>query len=186
MKRPVKALSILLCLMAAPALAQVSNKGGPMGFGADHQQDNAKDHTHLLEGHVEMQQDNARLRCDQIKFFSAAPNGNEQSSGWGAIIRFEADGNIYYVVDDETVKADHAVYTKDNDTIIFTGEVIISQGQNVEVGNKLIYNKATGLMTMDANPINNAAQGRVKGVVYPDKKTDNSPAKPVATTPPKP
>lgn len=170
------ALSCLTSLVAAPmAFAQISGKSGPVMFGADHNEANAKDHTQTLDGRVEMLQDTARLRADHVKVFSAAPKGDANASGFGEIIRIEAEGNIYYTdtANNQIIKGDHGVYTKADDTMVITGDVILRQGDNVSTGNRLSYNETSGQMLFDANPVN-GAKGRVTGVFYPD----NSPQKP--------
>lgn len=136
--------------------------------GADRLEANSKDHTRTFDGRVELQQDGARLRADHVKVFSNPASNDQGGSGWGDVQRIEAEGNIYYVTEDQTIKGDHLVYTKDNNTMIISGDVILTQGQNVLTGNRMVYNESTGESTMDANPVNASTKGRVKGVFYPD------------------
>jgi lipopolysaccharide export system protein LptA len=168
----------LLGFSALTASAQISGKAEPIAYGADHTEANAKDHTFTYTGRVEMIQGEARLRADNIKVFTAPPRGDATANGWGAVERIVAEGNIYYVTPDQTMKGDHGVYTQGDNTMVLTGEVVLTQGQSLMTGNRLTYNSVTGQLTIDANPVNNAAKGRVRGVFYPDGQQPKPAAQP--------
>lgn len=169
--KTLRIVAIMSCagfVLASAALAQVSSKGGPIMLGSDTQSINQADHTQVLDGRVEVIQADARLRADHVVITYAPPEGG--SSGFGPLSTIEATGNIYYVTPDSTVKGDKAVYTKSSDTMVLTGEVILTQGQNVTTGNRLVSQVGAGITTMDADAVG-AAKGRVRTVVYPDDKT---------------
>jgi lipopolysaccharide export system protein LptA len=147
--------------------AQISGRGGPVMMGSDVTEANARDHTQTFTGRVEFQQSGSRLRADRVKLYFSAPTQGQDADGFGDILRMEAEGNIYYITQDQTVKGDRAVYTQDTQTIVVSGEVIVTQGPNIMKGNALVYNQATGQTTLDANPVA-GAKGRVKGVFYPN------------------
>jgi lipopolysaccharide export system protein LptA len=102
-----------------------------------------------LRGRAELTQGGNRMRADAV----TATTPNNQLS------RVEATGNVYYVTPTETIRADHAVYTTSNDTIILTGDVILTQGKSVMTGSRLTYNVRTETAEMGG--------GRVQGVFYP-------------------
>ncbi len=161
MKKRILATVAGLILVAAggTAIAQVSKQGGPVQVGADQMHSDQNSHTMFLDGRVEILQDNARLRADHAKIVYATEGGD--------IISMEANGNIYYVTQDaqnqQTImKGDNAVYTKSEDAMVVTGDVILQQGQSVMSGNRLVSQVSKGITTMDA-------KGRVKGVFYPNK-----------------
>ena len=171
------ALLIGMGLTLSPtAQAQISGKGGPVMWGGDHLETNAKDHTQLLEGNVELLQDTSRLRADHVKIFSGAPKGDSAGTGFGEIIRIEADGNIYYIdsANNQIIKGDHAVYTKADDNMVITGDVILRQGDNVSTGNRLTFNQTTGESRFD-NAGSAANKGRIVGVFFPDNKPASKP-----------
>ena len=159
-----------LCLSGA-ASAQVSSQGGPIMYGSDHYAADQNAHTQTLDGRVEIQQNDARLRADHIVITHApGPNG---STGFGEIITIDATGNVYYVTPTEAMRGDKAVYTKATDTMVVTGDVILQQNnKDVMTGNRLVDQVKAGTTTFDADPTT-AGPGRVKGVFYPD----NTPAK---------
>ena len=55
-------------------------------------------------------------------------------------------------------------HTPANDTIVLSGDVILTQGENVMTGGRLTYNTRTEAAEMDGGGQN----GRVQGVFYPE------------------
>ncbi len=68
------------------------------------------------------------------------------------------------------MRGDDAVYTKADDTMVITGDVILEQKQNVMNGNRLVAEIGAGQTHFDATP-GGKANGRVKAVIYPDDQT---------------
>jgi lipopolysaccharide export system protein LptA len=107
-----------------------------------------------LRDKVEITQGANRLRAEAIE-------------GRGAAGQFEsitATGGVYYVTPTESIRGDRAVYTVSNATIVVTGNVILTQGQNVLTGSRLTYNVDTGAANMAGG-----SGGRIQGVFYPQK-----------------
>ena len=142
--------------LGGAALAQtrssVSNQ--PISFGAD---DGEMTDTNLtLRGRAEITQGQTRLRANAIQ--GAVSNGD--------LTRIEASGDVYYVTPNETIRGDRAVYTVANSTVVVTGDVILTQGQNVLTGASLSYNVDTGQARIQGGSASNG--GRVRGVFYPN------------------
>jgi lipopolysaccharide export system protein LptA len=166
MKIRMAAALTVVALMAGAATAQVSGQGGPVQVGSDSQRIDQQANTMYLDGRVEILQDKARLRTDRATII--------YSQAGGDINRIEATGNIYYVTVDaqgqQTImKGDNAVYTKADDTMVVTGNVILQQGQNVSTGNRLVSQVSKGITTFTANP-GGQTKGRVRSVLYPSNK----------------
>ncbi|MGA9658465.1 MAG: LptA/OstA family protein [Asticcacaulis sp.] len=158
--------------LGGSAGAQISNENVPVSIDGDSMQVDQNARTQIFDGRVEVIQGTARLRADNVKVvYEAGPDG----SGFGDAATITASGNVYYVTPDNTVKGDLAVYTKSTDDMVITGDVILTQGQNVLTGNRLVSGVTSGITTLDANPTS-TGKGRVKAIIYPDKKT--APAKP--------
>ena len=137
---------------AAPA---VSAGGGAVSFGAD-----GGEYTSTgiaLRGRAEVVQGPNRLRADSI-------NGTIVS---GDLTRVEASGNVYFVTPDQTIRGDGAVYTFATDEVVVTGDVILTQGQNVLTGGRLVYNTRTESARMEGGA--GSAGGRIRGVFYPER-----------------
>ena len=119
-------------------------------------------------------QGTSRLRTDLLNIYAKpgaaqaqpAPGGGP-SSKCGALDRMEAHGSVYYMTPSEVVKGDDAVYLADAKTITLTGDVVVSQGKNVVVGNRLVINTDTQHATMESNAKGAGAANRVRSVLYP-------------------
>lgn len=141
-----------LGLMALPTIgdAQSFRGGQPIMWGAD--QVSRTTTTLSMQGRAELTQGDSRIRADNIE---AGLNG-------GTLTRVEASGSVYFVTPEQTIRGDRAVYTPNNDTIVLTGDVILTQGENVITGARLVYNTRTESAQMEGG-----SGGRVQGVFYP-------------------
>jgi lipopolysaccharide export system protein LptA len=150
-------LSVVVLALAAAAVpmvgdAQSLRNDQPIMWGANSV---ARTETSLsLRGAAELTQGDSRIRADAVE--GAITNGS--------LSRVEASGNVYFVTPEQTIRGDRAVYTPANDTIVLTGDVILTQGENVMTGSRLTYNTRTEAAQMDAGQ-----GGRVRGVFYPEK-----------------
>lgn len=175
------ALSAAAALIALPgvALAQLAPGNGPVNLSADHshmETDKAtRADTTYLDGRVEILQTGRRLRCDHAKLVQA-PYTDAAGNTGKQVVQMEATGNVYYVTEDSSAHGDYAVYTKADDTLKVTGNVILERGQSVGTGNLLIDKVQAGQMSLTSD-INSANHGRVRAIMYPQKK------EPVATAP---
>lgn len=143
-----------LGLMALPTVgdAQSFQGGQPIMWGADNVSRTTT--TLSMRGRAELTQGDSRIRADAIE---AGLNG-------GTLNRVEASGSVYFVTPDQTIRGDRAVYTPNNDTIVLTGDVIMTQGENVITGSRLVYNTRTESAQMEGG-----SGGRVQGVFYPSQ-----------------
>ena len=150
--------AVLTLGLGGAAIAQTSGtrssvSNQPIGYGAD---SGEMTNTSLsLRGRAEITQGQTRLRANVIQ--GAVTNGS--------LSRIEASGEIYYVTPNETIRGDRAVYTVANSTVVVTGDVILTQGQNVLTGGSLTYNVDTGEARIQGG--SGSSAGRVRGVFYP-------------------
>ena len=146
-----------LALLALPTMgdAQSAPRLGneAISYGADAGE--ATPNSLSLRGRAEVIQGQNRLRADAI-------NGSGVNSG---IERIEASGNVYFVTPEQTIRGDRAVYTPGDNLVVITGDVIVTQGQNVMTGGRLTYNTETQAVTMAGGAGSNG--GRIRGVFYP-------------------
>lgn len=154
MTRTLRIAAAALALAALPTIgdAQSFQGGQPIMWGAD---EVSRTPTALsLRGRAELTQGDSRIRADRVE--GVISNGD--------LSRVEAVGNVYFVTPEQTIRGDRAVYTPSNDTIVLTGDVILTQGENVMTGGRLTYNTRTEAAEMDG-----AGNGRVQGVFYPER-----------------
>jgi lipopolysaccharide export system protein LptA len=152
--RTLTAVAIALAVLGAPAIggAQTppSSSDAPISFGADAGE--YVGNTVTLRGRAELVQGDTRLRADTVSGLSQTGES-----------RIEAVGNVYFVTPDQTIRGDRAIYTTADDTIVVTGDVILTQGQNVLTGSRLTYNVRTETARIEAG----GPGGRIRGVFYP-------------------
>ena len=83
----------------------------------------------------------------------------------GDLTRIEASGNVYFVTPDQSMRGDRATYTLSSEEVVVTGDVILTQGQNVLTGGRLVYNVRTEAARMEGG--STASGNRIRGVFYP-------------------
>ena len=152
MSRLLKAAALALTLAALPAVgdAQTADNRAPIMWSAvtvEYVGD-----TLTLRGPAELVQGDNRFRADQIAGFSQSGDS-----------RLEATGNVYFVTPDQTIRGDRATYDTASGVIVVTGDVILTQGENVMTGGRLTYNIRT-----EAARIEGGSADRVQGVFYPE------------------
>ena len=163
LKRPgaLAALATLLCIGGAQAQIQGE---GPVAVTSDNFEyvgANA-----VYRGSVEAIQGQTRLRCSQLTAVFAGGNNPGALSGGGNVVRYDCDGPVYYVTPTEQAKADAAVFTVANDTIVLTGNVTVRQGLNVAQGHRLTINTRSRNTRLEST----TGAPRVRTVIYPDEQ----------------
>ena len=138
--------AVLMTALALPAVSGAQNRADasrqPVQYGADSGEYTPDGFS--LRGRAEVTQGGNRLRADAIRGFTA-------------------NGGVYFVTPDQSMKGDRAVYTLNDGNVVVTGYVILTQGKSVLTGNRLVYNVRTGTARIEGG----GANGRVQGVFYP-------------------
>lgn len=173
--RTASAILAGLVLTASAASAQLSSGGGPLSVTADSLEVLDAQRQAIYRGRVEAIQDRNRLRANTVTLFFGARAAGDQNIGgnMGDFERLEAVGDVYLVTTGEdgqttqVVRGERAVYLSASDTVTVTGNVVLTQGQNVLQGSTLVIDNRTGRATLDAAPGQNG--GRVRGVFYPEQ-----------------
>ncbi|WP_374467991.1 LptA/OstA family protein [Phenylobacterium sp.] len=166
-----------LTLAAAPATAQLArNSDAPIDMTADELEVTNNACTAIWRGNAEALQGDSRLRAQVLRIFNAkgaATGGAQAGANCGELERLEAEGQVYYVTPNQRVRANNGVYVAATETLTMTGDVVAVQGQNVLRGTKMVFNTRTGEGNMVGQASGKNAQGRVRGVFYPSKKTND-------------
>ena len=150
---------------AAPAAhAQLSESGGPVSYSANNLEYFDGERRLLLTGDVDIVQNDARLRADRITLFFSQSTGGQQSQGLasGDIERMIAEGEVYYVRPTQSARGNRAVYEIANDSVTFSGNVVVASDENVIRGDTLVLN-----ITNRRTVIRPTQGGRVRGVFVP-------------------
>lgn len=151
MWKSLAAASGLYLALSFGAQAQLSGQSGPIQIEADQLEFQDREGKAIYDGNVDAIQGDARIRTDKliVTFDQKPQDENSDSSGIGgsvgAVKSLTAIGSVYYMTPQEKAKGDKGVYNYQNDTITLTGNVSVTRGENVIVGDKLVINVGTGV-----------------------------------------
>lgn len=167
LSRPVQAPAAPAPAAAAPGSASVLGGGGPIDVTSAGFERVGPLHL-IYKGEVEAIQGQARLRSPQIDIFyaqkGAAPGDHSATASVGAIERMEAEGPVYYVTPTQTAKGDHGTYIAADDSIIMTGNVVLTNDKNVATGSRLVIHQKTSQAVLSETP-----GKRIRTVLYPNQ-----------------
>ena len=155
MMRP---LLTVLFLAAAPAWAQNVTFGGmkadtslPVEVAADNLAVNQTDGSATFTGNVVIGQGEMRLAADAVTVEYA-------EGGQSRIQSLHATGNVTLVSGEDAAEAAEATYDVASGNVVLTGDVVLTQGQNVLTGNHMTVNLESGTAQVE---------GRVRSVLQP-------------------
>lgn len=121
----------------------------------------------IFDGGVTITRGNTTMKAVTVKLFTA-----KKSDDSNAFTRMEATGGKVYVNSgNQTVTGNSAVVDNLKQTITLDGDVVLSQGKNVIVADRLVIDMASGKAKVDV------PGGRIQGIFSPgglNKKPDGS------------
>lgn len=153
----------LFCLPAAVSAQSALNADAPLDVSADEQGISRQACRLDFRGNVEVLQDRTRLRAQSVTTYQA-----KRGENCGGTDRLEAQGDVFYITPEQSIHAARADYDFNAETVTFSGEVIVVQGQNVVRGERLVIKTRTGEATMTSG-----GQTRVRGVFFPNSAGRN-------------
>lgn len=147
-----------------------SNDDEPIQIEAAELQVEDKNNLAIFTGNVVVTQGETQLKTHRLKvFYDGQASGAVQQS----ISRLEASGKVFVSSQDQVATGDEASFDMKKDLMIMTGEkVVLSQGPNVVVGNKLTVNLTTGQADLQAAP-KQGKSGRIKMLLQPNSTNSN-------------
>ena len=162
-------------------LGTVGGGKGPIKIDADRLDVFDKENKAIFAGNVVAVQGESTIRCsamtvhykrDKDKDPNKAATKSEAESaedakakaamGGNGIRKVECAGPVTVAQKDQVATGDNAVFDQEAKRIVLTGNVVLSQCQNVTRGSRLVYDMATGRANMD--PV---AGGRVSAMFVP-------------------
>ena len=170
------ALAACLVLPVAPADAQIGDSSQPLDIEADHVDVYDAERRIVWTGNVNALQGTSSIRADRIEvFFDGEGNGtgDGMAGGWGDINRIVASDNVFYITPSQRARGNRGVYLLAEETVTLTGEVVITQGENVITANRFVTNLATGNSTFGSE----GDGERVRSVIIPSS-TNSAPSEP--------
>jgi lipopolysaccharide export system protein LptA len=182
-------IAAMLGMSGASLHAQTASQGPPnalQGFSQNRDQpvhieaatlevrDKQKQAT--FSGDVRVKQGDTGLRCKSlVVFYEQDGEGGDQGKtlqaatpgpgGEQRIKRLEARGGVVVTQKEQTATGDLGVFDMKTNTVTLTGNpVVMTQGQNVLRGEKLVVDLTSGVSRVESNK---GGQGRVQGLFQP-------------------
>lgn len=154
----LRPLLTVLILASSPAVAQDVAFGGmradtsaPVEVAADNLSVNQGDGSAVFTGNVVIGQGDMRLSADSVTVVYA-------QGGQSRIRSLEASGNVTLVSGPDAAEAQAATYDVETGNVTLTGDVVLTQGQNVLTGDTMQVNLGSGTAQV---------QGRVRSILQP-------------------
>ena len=174
-----------------PGIAQDQNRDQPVQIEAATLEVRDKAKTATFSGDVKVVQGDTTMKCQSLVVFygqevgigadRAAVTTTKSTPGMpqGAqnIRRIEARGGVTVITKDQNASGDLGVYDLQTKTITLSGNVVVSQGQNVIHGEKVVVDMITGNARVESGASNGGAgagpgvagPGRVRALIQPGK-----------------
>jgi lipopolysaccharide export system protein LptA len=207
MTRPLPLLALIVAVAApgitvaqtprpaAPAPVQSivgsQNQDQPVQIEAATLEVRDKDKKATFSGNVVVTQGDTTMRCQTLTVFygqeigftgdktAAKPAGGLPQNAQN-IRRIEAHGGVTVTTKDQNATGDLGVYDLKTKTITLSGNVTVSQGQNVIHGERVIVDTVTGNARVESGNAPGAAigaptTGRVRALIQPGKGNNGGP-----------
>lgn len=135
-----------------------------------------------FSGDVKVVQGDTTMKCKTLMVFyeqdseaekaaaAAKPAGKSMQAaspgpgGEQKIKRLEAHGNVVVIQKDQTATGELGIFDMKTNTVTLTNNVVMTQGQNVLRGEKLIVDLTSGVSRVESGK---NGQGRVQGLFLP-------------------
>ena len=124
----------------------------------------------IFRGNVDALQGEMRLRADELTVHYRSAKGN--GSGVNAIGRIDAAGSVFITSSRETAQGEIGVYDVENNVITLTKNVVLTRGDNVIRGNRLVLNLTTGQSRVDGGVGATRSGGRVRSLFVPKRPSN--------------
>lgn len=162
--------------------------------------------TATFKGNVKAVQGTTTLRADELDVYyvggtdkltgqeSAAAPVADKAKEPGAkdgpeaqINKIKAKGNVVITTsDNQTTSSDWAIYDVPIQTVTVGGNVVLSQGQNVLKGDRLVIDLKTGESRFENTGSAGTGGGRIRALFMPQQKNATSAAEPASADPENP
>jgi len=202
------ALAILAAASAAAAqrpatpsplgIGQGENKDAPVQIEAGTLEVHDKTKTATFSGNVQVVQGDTTMKCRSLVVFYGQDVGIGGSGGdatattpaksnlgmpHGAqnIRRIEAHGGVTVLTKDQSASGDLGIYDLKTKTITLSGNVVVSQGQNIIHGQRVVVATETGNARVESGSsgaagTSAAGPGRVRALIQPGKGQGGGPS----------
>ena len=139
-----------------------------------------------FSGDVQVVQGDTTMKCQKLVVFYGQEVGIAQNApapdakpapksafpgakGAQNIRRIEARGGVTVITKDQNASGDLGVYDLIAKTITLTGNVVVSQGQNVIHGERVVVDTVTGNARVESNNQGGGTPSRVRALIQPNQ-----------------
>lgn len=136
----------------------------------------------VFTGNVQVVQGDTELRTSKlIVHYQKNEDGEGEAQDSGTlpggssdIERLEASGKVYVKSADQVATADQGSFDMASQQIVMTGNVVLTQGENVAEGCRLTIQADTGVARLEAANCESGGAGRVRLMLTPDSAGDGN------------
>ena len=181
-------LALAALLLSGGALNAQPSKGPPnalQGFSQNRNQPvhieagtlevRDKDKVATFSGNVKVTQGDTAMRCKSLTVFYEQDGKDADKSksvavadpgpgGQQRIKKLEARGGVVVTQKQQTATGDLGLFDMEGNTVTLSGNVVMTQGQNVLKGDKLVVDLTNGVSRVESGK---NGQGRVQGLFQP-------------------
>src|SRR5690348_5293796 len=168
------------------------NKGQPVSIEAERLEVRDKDKTATFVGKVQVVQGDTTLRCKTLTVLYDDPAGDAKAgnsrpvakianSAEQKIKRLDAKGDVVVTQNEQVATGDVASFDMDKNVVTMSGNVVLTQGQNVLRGSRLVVDLTNGYSRVESG---SGKDGRVQGLFVPSGGQPGLPGKPQTGSPP--
>lgn len=172
------AAALTLLVLGAPAHAQSGKQAaaapassgfqfggdGPIEIESDKLEVRDRDNIAIFTGNVQLVQGKLLLKTVKMTVYYKNAGGGTDNA---AVDHMEAEGKVYIKQGDQVATGDQGTYDMTSGVLVLTGkEVVLTQGDNVVVGCRLVSNSKTGQSKLDGCA-RDGDGGRIKMLLQP-------------------
>ena len=169
-------LAGFLCAAAfTPVAAQLDQLNGshnsqaPIEITADTLEVRQAENLAIFRGDVDAIQGDMLLKADMLVVHY---RDNKETPDQPGISQIDAEGNVFVSSPDETAQGARGIYDVDNEKIWLTGQVVLTQGDNIIQGEQLELDLATGQSKVLSAAPESGKSERVRGLFVPKKENN--------------
>ena len=166
------AAAALVLALAAPVAAQEfggaftgfsTNSDEPIQIEADRLEVRDEEKRAVYRGNVTVRQGETLLKAAELEVFYSGGGDMPGGSG-GSLERVVANGRVIVQSRNRTASGDEAVFEMAEETIVLTGNVVLTEDENILRGDRLVVDLRTGEAQMQG--------GRVQTILVPGRMRD--------------
>ena len=142
----------------------------PFEISADSLEVQQDENIATFAGNVDARQGNMRLKADRLMVHYRGDKSGKASAS--AISRIDASGSVFIASGRETAQGEAGVYDVENGLVTLTRNVVLTRGENVIRGDRLVLNLVTGQTRVEGGADATRPGQRVRGLFVPRRSTD--------------